>query len=44
MRDKIKLIGGGAPLNLELAQKFGANDYADDAIYGVENIKKLTET
>jgi methanogenic corrinoid protein MtbC1 len=34
---------GGAPLNLELAKKFGADGYADDAIYGVELIKNLTE-
>ncbi|MHA2006149.1 MAG: cobalamin-dependent protein [Promethearchaeota archaeon] len=44
LRDKVKLIVGGAPLNLELAKKFGADDYADDAIYGIELIKKLTGT
>ncbi|MFW9866431.1 MAG: B12-binding domain-containing protein [Candidatus Thorarchaeota archaeon] len=43
LRDKVKLIVGGAPFNLELAKQFGADDYADDAIYGVEHIKKLTE-
>jgi methylmalonyl-CoA mutase cobalamin-binding domain/chain len=43
LRDNVKLIVGGAPLNLELAKKFGADAYADDAIYGVDNIKKLTE-
>ncbi|MHA1933149.1 MAG: cobalamin-dependent protein [Promethearchaeota archaeon] len=43
LRDKVKLIVGGAPLNMELAKKFGADGYADDAIYGVEQIKKLTE-
>ncbi|MHA2399585.1 MAG: cobalamin-dependent protein [Promethearchaeota archaeon] len=43
LRDKVKLIVGGAPFNLELAQKFGADGYADDAIYGVEEIKKLIE-
>jgi methanogenic corrinoid protein MtbC1 len=43
LRDKVKLIVGGAPLNLELAKKFGADGYADDAIYGVELIKSLTE-
>ncbi|MHA2036953.1 MAG: cobalamin-dependent protein [Promethearchaeota archaeon] len=43
LRDKVKLIVGGAPLNLELAKKFGADGYADDAIYGVELIKNLTE-
>jgi len=42
LRDKVKLIVGGAPLNLELAKRFGADGYADDAIYGVEEIKKLT--
>jgi methanogenic corrinoid protein MtbC1 len=41
LRDKVKLIVGGAPFNLELAQKFGADGYADDAIYGIEEIKKL---
>lgn len=43
LRDKVKLIVGGAPLNLELAKKFGADGYADDAIYGVELIRKLIE-
>jgi methanogenic corrinoid protein MtbC1 len=43
LRDKVKLIVGGAPLNLELAKRFGADGYADDAIYGVQLIKKLTE-
>jgi len=42
LRDSVKLIVGGAPLNLELAKKFGADGYADDAIYGVDLIKKLT--
>lgn len=44
LRDNVKLIVGGAPLNLELAKKFGADGYADDAIYGVDLIKKLTKT
>jgi len=43
LREKVKLIVGGAPFNLELAKKFGADDYADDAIYGIEHIKNLTE-
>ncbi len=43
LRDKVKLIVGGAPLNMELAKQFGADDYADDAIYGVDHIKKLAE-
>jgi methylmalonyl-CoA mutase cobalamin-binding domain/chain len=44
LRENVKLIVGGAPLNLELAKKFGADGYADDAIYGVDLIKKLTKT
>ena len=41
IRDSIKLIVGGAPLNMELAKKLGADDFADDAIDGVRHIKKL---
>lgn len=41
LRDKIKLIVGGAPLNMELAKKLGADDYADDAVEGVKHIKLL---
>ncbi|MFX1571946.1 MAG: cobalamin-dependent protein [Promethearchaeota archaeon] len=41
LRDKVKLIVGGAPLNLELAEKLGADDFADDAVEGVKHIKQL---
>jgi methanogenic corrinoid protein MtbC1 len=41
IRKKVKLIVGGAPLNLELAKKLGADDYADDAVAGVRHIKQL---
>ena len=41
VRDKVKLIVGGAPLNLELAKRLGADDFADDAVDGVKHIKKL---
>lgn len=41
LRDKVKLIVGGAPLNMELAKKLGADDYADDAVEGVRHIAKL---
>jgi methylmalonyl-CoA mutase cobalamin-binding domain/chain len=41
IRDKVKLIVGGAPLNMELAKKLGADDFADDAVEGVKHIKKL---
>ncbi|NHJ24860.1 MAG: hypothetical protein EAX89_09810 [Candidatus Lokiarchaeota archaeon] len=41
IRDKVKLIVGGAPLNMELARKLGADDFADDAVDGVKHIKQL---
>ncbi|MHA1914899.1 MAG: cobalamin-dependent protein [Promethearchaeota archaeon] len=41
VRDKVKLIVGGAPLNEELAKKLGADDFADDAVDGVKHIKRL---
>ncbi len=40
LRDSVKLIVGGAPLNMELAQKLGADLFADDAVSGVKIIKK----
>ncbi|MBD3254765.1 MAG: hypothetical protein GF383_06710 [Candidatus Lokiarchaeota archaeon] len=43
LRDKVKLIVGGAPLNMDLAKKLGADDFADDAVDGVKHIKKLAE-
>ena len=41
LRDKVKLIVGGAPLNMDLAKRLGADDFADDAVEGVRRIKKL---
>jgi methylmalonyl-CoA mutase cobalamin-binding domain/chain len=41
LRDSVKLIVGGAPLNEELAKKLGADDFADDAVEGVKHIKEL---
>jgi methylmalonyl-CoA mutase cobalamin-binding domain/chain len=41
LRNKVKLIVGGAPLNMELAKKLGADDFADDAVDGVKHIKAL---
>ena len=41
LRDKVKMIVGGAPLNMELAKKLGADDFADDAVEGVKHIKNL---
>jgi methanogenic corrinoid protein MtbC1 len=43
IRNKVKLIVGGAPLNMELAKKLGADDFAEDAVDGVKHIKKLAE-
>jgi methylmalonyl-CoA mutase cobalamin-binding domain/chain len=41
LRNKVKLIVGGAPLNMELAKKLGADDFADDAVDGIKHIKVL---
>jgi methylmalonyl-CoA mutase cobalamin-binding domain/chain len=43
LRDKVKIIAGGAPLSLELAKELGADDYGADAIDGVRRIKSLLE-
>ncbi|TFF89683.1 MAG: cobalamin-binding protein [Promethearchaeota archaeon] len=43
LRSKIKFIVGGAPLNMKLAKKLGADDYAADCIDGVRHIKQLIE-
>lgn len=41
VRDKVKLIVGGAPLNMELAKRFGADDFAEDTVNGIRHIKEL---
>ncbi len=41
LRDKVKLIVGGAPLNMELAKKLGADDFSADAVDGVRHIRDL---
>jgi methylmalonyl-CoA mutase cobalamin-binding domain/chain len=41
LRQEVKLIVGGAPLNMDLAKKMGADDYGADAIEGVRRIKAL---
>jgi methylmalonyl-CoA mutase cobalamin-binding domain/chain len=43
LRDAVKIIVGGAPLNRELAEEMGADDYGADAIDGVRRIRALTE-
>ena len=41
LRDQVKIIAGGAPLNLKLARKLGADAYAEDAVSGVKKIIEL---
>ena len=40
LRGSVKLIVGGAPLNMELARKLGADLFSDDAVSGVKVIKE----
>ena len=44
LRDGVKIIVGGAPLNMKLAKELGADDYSSDAIEGVKHIKDLLES
>ena len=44
LRDKVKMIVGGAPLSMKLARELGADDYSPDAIDGVKRIKALLES
>lgn len=41
IRENVRLIVGGAPLNMNLAIKLGADSYADDATSGVKEIERL---
>ena len=41
LRDKFKVIIGGAPTSNEYAEEIGADGWADDAIEAVDLIKKL---
>lgn len=41
IREKVKLIVGGAPLNMDLAKRLGADDFAEDAVDGIKHIKNL---
>ncbi|UCE11428.1 MAG: cobalamin-dependent protein [Candidatus Thorarchaeota archaeon] len=43
LRDGVKIIVGGAPLNMELAKELGADDFGADAIEGVRRIRALLE-
>ena len=41
--ENVKLIVGGAPLNEDLAKKFGADDFTEDAVENLKHIKQLIE-
>lgn len=41
MRDRVKVIVGGAPVNAAFAGEIGADAYAEDATIGVELVGKL---
>lgn len=41
LRDKVKVMVGGAPLTQRLADKMGADGYASDAATAVEKARKL---
>jgi 5-methyltetrahydrofolate--homocysteine methyltransferase len=43
LRNKVKVIVGGLPLNEDYAKKLGADYYAKDAWLGVETIKKVVK-
>jgi len=43
LREKIKIIVGGAPVNEEFAKSIGADGYAPEASSAVELVKKLIE-
>jgi corrinoid protein of di/trimethylamine methyltransferase len=42
IRDQVKVIIGGAPVNQEWADTIGADGYADDAVGAIELVKRLT--
>jgi 5-methyltetrahydrofolate--homocysteine methyltransferase len=41
LRDEVKVIVGGAPLNQQFSKEIGADAYADNAVTGVDFIKQL---
>jgi len=41
IRDQVKIIVGGAPLNLKIAKRLGADAYAEDAVSGMRKIMEL---
>lgn len=43
LRQKVKVVVGGLPLNEEYARRMGADRYAEDAWKGVEIIRKVVD-
>ena len=43
LRDQVKVLVGGAPVNQDFAEKIGADGYASDANRAVAMIKKMAE-
>jgi 5-methyltetrahydrofolate--homocysteine methyltransferase len=43
LRDKVKIMVGGAPVTQDYADKIGADGYAPDAASAVKLAEKLTE-
>ena len=41
LRDEIKIIVGGRPINMEYAEKIGADEYGKDAVEGVRKCLSL---
>ncbi|MEN6437061.1 MAG: corrinoid protein [Syntrophobacter sp.] len=41
LRDKVKVLVGGAPLNQMFSDQIGADCYAENAVVGVDYIKKM---
>jgi 5-methyltetrahydrofolate--homocysteine methyltransferase len=41
LRDKVKVMIGGAPINQEFADEIGADGYAPDVVSAVEKAKKF---
>ena len=42
LRDKVKIIVGGAPVNQAWAESIGADAYAENAATAVTKVKELT--
>ncbi len=41
LRDKVKIVIGGAPINEQFAAQIGADAYGEDAVCGVEVCKRI---